>query len=121
VTRLKMKIKRIADIAEEEATKSHHHYKLGAVIFKQGKVISKGHNDTKRGFSGYRGFWEGSLHAEIAAIIKSRTDVSGCSILVRRRYGRDSSPCPNCMAAIKGAGLKKVYFYKNDELIVERL
>ena len=116
-----MKIKRIADIAEEEATKSHHHYKLGAVIFKQGKVISKGHNDTKRGFSGYRGFWEGSLHAEIAAIIKARTDVSGCSILVRRKYGRDSGPCPSCLAAIRSANLKKLYFYKDDKLVVEKL
>lgn len=115
------KMERIAKLAAEEAAKSSYHYKLGAVIFKQGKVISKGYNDTKRGFSGYRGYWEGSLHAEIAALVKARTDVSGCSILVHRRNSGDSHPCSSCMAALKSAGIKNIYYSEAGQLLKEKL
>ena len=115
------KLDRIVKVAAEEAAKSSYHYKMGAVIFKQGKVISKGYNDTKRGFSGYRGYWEGSLHAEIAALVKSRTDVSGCSILVHRRYSGDSHPCNSCMAALKSAGIKNIFYSEAGTLLKEKL
>ena len=116
-----MKLRRIAEIAAEQAELSKHHYKHGAVIFRQGKVISKGYNETKRGFSGYRGYWEGSLHAEIAALVKSRMDVSGCNILVYRRGRNNSRPCALCMAAIQAAGLKTLFYTQDGEIVKEKI
>lgn len=116
-----MKLQRLAAIAAKEAVKSKHQYKLGAVIYKQGKVISRGYNDTKRGFSGYRGYWEGSLHAEISALIRARSDVRGCSILVFRVGGGDSRPCHSCMAALKAAGIKNVVYAHIGEFVKEKI
>ena len=104
------KIQRICNIAKKQALRSSHTYKLGAVIFKHGKPIAKGYNKTKRGLSKDYGHWEGSLHAEIAALINARTDVKGSSILVARSTGGLARPCNECMAALKEAGIKWVYY-----------
>lgn len=105
-----MKLSRLAKIATDEAHKSTHHYKLGAVIFKHGKVLSKGFNKTNRGVAKDYGHWSGSLHAELAAIIGARADTKGTSLLVVRSTGGISKPCEACMAAMKEAQIKKVYY-----------
>ena len=68
---------RLVNIAFKQAIKSTHQYKHGAVIFRQGKVISKGYNETHRGVSQYKGYWEGSCHAEIAALIRAKGTAAG--------------------------------------------
>lgn len=112
------KIQRICNIAKKQALRSSHQHKLGAVIFKHGKPISKGYNQTHRGLSRSYGHWEGSLHAEIDALISARTSVKGSSILVARSTGGIARPCAECMAAIKQAGIKWVYY--TDGLSVDK-
>lgn len=107
--------------ASKEAVKSTHAYKLGAVIFKHGKVIAKGCNKTNRGISANYGHWAGSLHAELAAIINARTSLKGSSILVARSTGSMAKPCPSCMAAIKEAGIKNVYYTTGKGVDKERV
>ena len=114
-----MDLTRLINHAQQEAEKSTHHYKLGTVIFRQGKVISRGHNKTCRGFKGNTGeYWQGSLHAEISAIIAARCNLAGSSILVVRRGLRLARPCVACLAAIKEAGVKSL-FYSNEGIIVK--
>lgn len=114
------RLKRILKIASSEAEKSSHTYKLGAVVFKQGKVISRGHNKVNRGVSSHYGHWAGSLHAELAAIIAARSDLTGTSILVARTGETLAKPCESCMAAIKEAGIKWVWYTDGIGLQKER-
>lgn len=104
------KISRFINVAKELAERSSHNYKLGAVIYKHGKIVSTGYNKTNRGVNKHYGHWSGSLHAELSAIINARTDLTGASIVVARRYGRLARPCTHCLAAIKEAGIKQVWF-----------
>lgn len=116
-----MKLKRIALIALNESVKSKHRYKHGAVIFKQGKILSRGFNETHRGISQYKGYWEGSCHAEIAAIIRAKGGASGSNLLVTRANYRNSRPCDVCMASMKIAGIKNVFYTQDDEIVKERI
>ena len=103
------------------AEQSKHRYKLGAVVFKQGKILSKGYNETKRGVGKITGYWEGSLHAEVSAILGVNTSVYGASVLVVRRNLRNSRPCVSCLAFLKRAGIKRVFYFQDNALINERL
>lgn len=96
--------------ALKESLKSKYKYQLGAVITKHGKIISKGHNQVKRGFSVNYGHWEGSLHAELAAILNARTSLKGTSLFVARSTGGLARPCKHCMAAIKASGIKWIHY-----------
>lgn len=117
-----MNITTILRKALHEAEKSTHRYKLGAIIFKQGKVISKGFNKTNRGVSYFgRHYWEGSLHAEISAIINAKCNVAGSSLFVARRNSLCARPCVSCLAAIKEAGIKDIFYTNRDVIIKEKL
>jgi guanine deaminase len=75
---------------------------FGAVIVKNGKVISKAHNQVLKTN-------DPTAHAEIQAIRKaskklSRFDLSDCEIY------SSSEPCPMCFAAIHWAKMKKLYY-----------
>ena len=98
-------------LALAAADQSNERYKLGAIVFKR-KPISAGFNKTNRSWEGGTtyGHWAGSLHAEIAALIAARSSVKGASIFVARKGARLAKPCSACMAALKEAGLKSVYY-----------
>ena len=112
---------RLVSIAFKQAVKSTHQYKHGAVIFRQGKVISKGYNETHRGVSQYKGYWEGSCHAEIAALIRAKGTAAGASILIVRRHYRNSRPCNSCRAALQVAGIKNVFYTDDGNLVKEKI
>jgi len=109
--------------AIKEANKSDMlPFKVGAVIFKNNRIISYGYN-AKR-YCGkihprYRNYRD-SLHAEQDAIlnVKDWSKLSGASILVIRvtRQGNLSmaKPCGMCMSMIEHVGLKEIY-YSNHE------
>ncbi len=64
------------------------------------------------------------LHAEIAALVRAKREVHTL-IIARILHGNGniatSKPCPVCEAAIKAAGVKKVYYTnENGELILLR-
>jgi deoxycytidylate deaminase len=112
-----MDYKWLKDKAVEAAKNSSHRIKMGAVIFKRGRIISVGYNHPLKGAKHLHPRyqkWKGSIHAEVDAILKARTDLRRCNILVVRinRFGeiRTSRPCEQCFLYIQTVGIKKVYY-----------
>lgn len=80
---------------------SHPKYKLAAVIYKSGRVLSTATNSHVWG-----------RHAEIRAI--GRRTYPGASIVISRDNDRVSKPCGECERAIRKAGIVKITFI-NDQ------
>lgn len=100
----------------ETAKKSSYKVKMGAVIFRKKMIISVGYNHvlkSARHLHPKFQKWSGSIHAEVDAILKARTDLRRCSILVVRinRLGeiRTSKPCELCLSYLKFVNIKRVY------------
>ena len=80
----------------------NHGEPFGAVIVKDGKIISKAHNQVIKNN-------DPTAHAEMSAIKKASKklgtfDLSGCEIYTT------CMPCPMCLGAIKWANIKTVYY-----------
>ena len=98
-------IDKYMNLAINEAIKginSGHGGPFGAVIVKDGKVISKGHNRVVVNN-------DPTCHGEMDAIRKAckklkTFDLSGCEIYTT------GYPCPMCMCAILWANIDKVYY-----------
>ena len=96
---------RFMQLAIEEARKgftSNHGGPFGAVIVKDGEVISSAHNEVL-------GTNDPTAHAEVLAIRKACAllethDLSDCEIY------STSEPCPMCFSAIHWSRLKKLHF-----------
>ncbi|PLY15484.1 nucleoside deaminase [Sulfurimonas sp. CVO] len=85
-----------------KGVEQNHGGPFGAVIVKEGKIISKAHNEVIKQN-------DPTLHAEINAIKKASKklqtfDLSGCEIYIT------CMPCPMCMGAIRWANIKTVYY-----------
>ena len=81
---------------------SGHGGPFGSVIVKDGKVISKGHNQVLLNN-------DPTCHGEIQAIRKAskklkKFDLSGCEIYTT------AEPCPMCLGAIMWSNISKVYY-----------
>lgn len=103
--------------AVEEAQKSEHKQKIGAIIFDKSKIISKGYNHPQRSIRHLKKKfqkWSGTVHAEVDAIIKAKTDLKNLSLLVVRinknNQLRMAKPCQHCMMYIEYVGIKKIYY-----------
>ena len=75
---------------------------FGAVIVKDGKVVTSGHNMVMKTF-------DPTAHAEITVIreaskILKRINLSDCEMY------SSCEPCPMCLGAIQWARMKKVYY-----------
>ena len=75
---------------------------FGAVIVKDGKIISSAHNTVVE-------TCDATAHAEVNAIRKASEklkthDLSGCTLYT------SAEPCPMCLSAIIWANIKVVYF-----------
>lgn len=92
-------------IAVKEANKGiklGHGGPFGAVIVKENKIISQGHNEVIKTN-------DPTCHAEIVAIRKAtaklkRFDLSDCIIY------SSCEPCPMCLGAIHWAKLRRMYY-----------
>ena len=94
------------DLAIEEAKKSGSEIPVGAVIVKDGKIISSAHNE-KEATNDITG------HAEIIAIKKAEKILNNwrlenCELYVTLE------PCPMCAWAILQSRIKTVYFGSYD-------
>ncbi len=103
----------------EEAIKEAHkalkkeEVPIGAVIVKDGKIISKGHNKREHKKNAL-------LHAEIIAINKACKKLhdwrlENCEIYVTLE------PCPMCAGAIANARIKKVIYGAKDKTSQDNL
>ena len=110
----------IIKTAIEEAKKSTCHPRIGAVIFKGKRILSKGFNDIRSSSIPLKHRkWVESLHAEQSALLKvDWNTLKGCSILVYR-YSKFkkvgcAKPCSMCEKIIKHVGIRNVYYTEDD-------
>ena len=109
------------DLALKVAESSKSRKKVGALLLQKNKVITQAVNqDTKTHplqakLADLVGLGEKIyLHAEIAALIRSRSEVD--TIVVARLGGhnhdelRNAKPCPICSLALEQAGVKHIYY-----------
>lgn len=101
------------DLARKVSKLSDHkRFSLGAVIVDGSKIISVGANKLKTHPKSTHPY--SSLHAEMAAIISARQDLSKCDIYVYRgiKPGTPAmaKPCVYCQAMIQEAGIKNIYY-----------
>ena len=83
------------------------------MIFTRDKIIGRGYNKKIKGFSELF-----TLHAEYCALSNARDkypdEVTGSFCLVIRLNKRgnltNSMPCNNCIASLRAAGVKKVFY-----------
>lgn len=85
-----------------KAITKNHGGPFGAVVVKDGKIISKAHNCVIKTN-------DPTSHAEVNAIKKASKilntfDLSGCELYT------NCMPCPMCLGAIKWSNIKKIYY-----------
>jgi len=114
---LKINKPSITNLCVQEAKKSTYAYKIGAVIFKNNKIISRGHNYAQKSIKKINPKfqkWKGSVHAEVDAIIKAKTCLKGKDMLVvrinKKNQFRLAKPCNFCMMYLRHVGIRKVYY-----------
>lgn len=120
--------KQIVDLAIQESRLSDYEYKIGAVIWRKKSVISSGHNYPLRSARHLHPKfqkWPGSIHAEADAILRAKTDLTDCNLLVVRtnNHGdfRNSKPCKWCMAFIIHSGIKNIFYSIEEYPFIERI
>lgn len=108
---------KLIKLAIEEAKKADHKQKVGCVIFEKKRIISISHNQSQRSSRKLHPKYQRyphSIHAETAAILKSKTNLKGSSMLVirvnKKNEFRMAKPCDACMRYINYVGIKKLYF-----------
>ena len=89
--------------------------KVGAIIVKDGMIISDGYNGTPAGFDNCCETKEGEthwyvLHAEANAILKVAKSTNNCS---GATLYQTLSPCKDCSKLILQAGIERVVFINN--------
>ncbi|WP_419770899.1 MAG: deoxycytidylate deaminase [Candidatus Marinarcus sp.] len=121
------------NIAKEIASASKCVSKqVGAVIVKEGRILSTGYNGTPAGFTNCNAHWKGEytpehhewsktyeIHAEMNAIIwaaRKGISVEGATIYVTLE------PCSECSKNLIASGIKRIvydksYEHTNSELI----
>jgi deoxycytidylate deaminase len=111
-----MKIETVVKIAIEQAKNSTHHFKLGCVIFRGKKILSKGRNFPIKFTKAKNAYlkWPSSVHAELDAIMKARQNLKGASLLVVRINNKEqlllAKPCNFCQQLIIHSGIKKIFY-----------
>lgn len=108
------------NIASEVAKTSNFKKKncrirLGALLYKSGRIISSGENSNKTSSFATRFFEHGTLHAEIKTILGIPYDLTkGADIYIVRLYNDDSfalsRPCSMCLQALSFVGVKNAYY-----------
>lgn len=114
-------------IKEIEKSKNPN-YKFGAVIFKNGRIISSGHNEFRSSSipTKYKKFSD-SLHAEQSALLGvDWTILKNSSILVMKTNKSGnfsiSFPCKYCYNSLVYVGIKWLFYInRKGEIIREKI
>lgn len=93
---------KLAVLEAQEGLKNNDGGPFGAVIIKDGRIVSKAHNCVLKEN-------DSTAHAEVMAIRKASQeletyDLTGCIII------SSSEPCPMCLSAIVWSNIKEVYY-----------
>ena len=90
---------------------------MSSVIVKHGKIVAVGFNVQKTHPKFADGFKSYSIHAEVSAIIRSRTNLIGSTIYVYREVAgipAMACPCKRCMSIIIESGIKRIIYSVGD-------
>lgn len=109
-------------LAIQQAVNSDNEkFRLGAVIFKGGRIISKGNNVSKRSPDIIRFSLSCGIHAEMAALNKhkyAREKVADATIFVVRinKSGHLSmaKPCDECCKHLRKANIRQAIYTVSD-------
>ena len=99
-------------LAKNVSKLSKHKTPMGAVIVKNGNVISVGENQLKS----HPEAWNNTgLHCEIRAVkCSGKYDLEGSTIVVYRENKKGeialAKPCPDCQKFLKEKGFKWMYY-----------
>jgi deoxycytidylate deaminase len=99
--------------AKKALKNSDYKVQLGAAILYKNKVISVGYNSLRTHPKFANGLNSYTIHAEISAILKSKTDLEGSSLYVYRelQFGPGlAKPCDACLVAIIEAKIRCIYY-----------
>lgn len=92
-------------LASRVASLSTCNHRHGCVIVRGRHILGLGFNKSKT----HPRSRSRSIHAELAAILNARTDISGATVYVarvnRRGQPRLSAPCAHCRALLHEAGI----------------
>jgi deoxycytidylate deaminase len=133
-TRRDLKYFELAKSMAEEA--EHYKARIGAVIVRKNKVLSKACNAEKshpkqKEFNKFRTFDNHAcghnIHAEMKAILEAKKihrDIRGSKIYIFR-YAKDktcgiSKPCLACQAALLDCGIHDVFYTMENSFIYEK-
>lgn len=115
-------------LAIDEAHRSEHSTRHGAVVVKKGKVIQSGRNQycslqRVKHFQSKK-IW--SIHAEmnvLAGLPKKITRGAEIYIVRVRRDGTlsNSKPCSICMSLIQGAGIRRIFYSVDNNVFASSL
>lgn len=109
-----MNIAHIFSLARNISKHSIYKYKLGAVLVKNGNIISVGFNKIKFN-SKYSFPMKETIHAEMACLKTSGKDyLKNAIVFVYREDSRGNpalaKPCYNCLSRLKKFGVKRIYY-----------
>ena len=108
--------KKIMELAIKQAKKAYKkgEVPVGAVIVKDGKIISKAYNLVEKKKNA-------TLHAEIIAISKASKKLKNWRLIDCEMYVT-LEPCSMCMSAIELSRIKKLYFLieKDKEISIKK-
>jgi deoxycytidylate deaminase len=120
------RITKFVALAQKIAEKSLHQFRIAAVIVQGNRILSIGINSYKthpQQINPYTKKTGDSIHAELDALLSSRTDISGATIyVVRIKRNRSlglARPCSRCQYLLSAAGIKKVVFTTDSGEILE--
>lgn len=105
---------------ETSYNSDHYEFKVGAAIFKQGKLLSHACNTSKSHPKMIRFGNYVTSHAEFNAVskIKNKDILKGTTIVVYREDKNGeiamSKPCEMCGPMLKSYGIKKVIYTTRD-------
>lgn len=102
--------------ARKESFKATHpRVRIGVVIVKNGKVISRGHNQMRRINLKEFSKWSNSLHAEVHALYKLTIEQTRKATMYIYRETKNGNlamckPCDYCSKAIQEYKIKQVVY-----------
>jgi len=104
--------------------KSTSKFRLACIITYKNKLISKGINNMTKTHP-MSTVHSNTLHAEISAISKVSSNLSGCTAYIYRELNNGdralAKPCSHCMKKLKLAGIKKICYTCNNGSFKEEL
>lgn len=106
------------ELATMLADDSTCRFRMGAVIAHGARIVALGTNKIKTHPVQRRyGSHVVSIHAEYAAILRARCDLTGSTLYVARFKDLISKPCASCALLMYEAGIKYMVYHDGNKVV----